>query len=164
MRFLLLLCLLGSLAACGDYPEPFLGNPGATAMRLRQPPDPRLAIPAPGAALLSDAASRQFATALADRLQMAEVPAYAKPAEATDWRLMVTAQDHGPEIVPIYTVLNPQGQKQGSTQGRPVPASAWAAATPSTLTQAAADAAPGDRCDAHRHRDRADARRPQQPL
>jgi len=143
MRPFLLACLLLALAGCGDYPEPFLGNPGATAMRLRQPPDPRLAIPTPATALLSDGASRQFAVVLAHRLQQAEVPAYAQPAERTDWRLRVSAEDHGPDVVPTYTVLNPQGQPQGLVQGKPVQAAAWAAADPATLTQAAADAAPG---------------------
>lgn len=143
MRRLLLACLLLALAGCGDYPEPFLGNPGATAMRLRQPPDPRLAIPTPGTALLSDGASRQFAVDLARRLQQGEVPAYAQPAAPTDWRLLVSAEDRGPEVVPTYTVLNPQGQPQGSVQGKPIQAAAWAAADPGTLTQAALDAAPG---------------------
>lgn len=142
MRRLLLLLLLATLSACGDYPEPFMGNPGATAMRLRQPPDPRLAIPTPGDALLSDAASRVFAAALASRLQAAEVPAYAEPPEATDWRLVISAQDRGQEVVPVYTVLNPQGQKQGVTEGQPVSAAAWATANPETLNKAVADAAP----------------------
>jgi hypothetical protein len=145
MRWLLLAAGLSALVAvtgCGDYPEPFLGNPGGAAMQLRQPPDPRLAIPTPQTALLSDGASQQFAVALAQRLQQAEVPAYAQPASRTDWRLVVSAQDHGQNVVPIYTVLNPQGQPQGSVQGKPVETAAWAAATPGTLTQAAADAAP----------------------
>lgn len=143
MRWLLIVCLFLPLAACGDYPEPFLGNPGAAAMRLRQPPDPRLAIPAPGTALLSDTASRELAADVAARLQQGEVPAYAQPATATDWRLVISAQDRGSEIVPIYTVLNPQGQSQGTVQGKPVATEVWAAANSATLRQAAFDAAPG---------------------
>jgi hypothetical protein len=142
-KFLVVALLLSVLAGCGDYPEPFLGNPGGMAMRLRQPPDPRLAIPNPGTALLSDGASRQFASDLAERLQQGEVPAYAQPAAPTDWRLAVSAEDRGMQVVPIYTVLNPQGQPQGAIQGKPVQAAAWAAADPSILTQAAVDAAPG---------------------
>jgi hypothetical protein len=142
MRWLLLLLLLAALSACGDYPEPFMGNPGGAAMRLRQPPDPRLAIPTPGNALLSDAASRVFAAALASRLQAAQVPAYAEPPEATDWRLVITAQNRGQAVIPLYTVLNPQGQKQGATEGQPISAADWANADPATLNKAVADAAP----------------------
>ena len=55
-RLSLLVLLL--LASCGDLPEPFMGNPGATGRVLAQPPTPRLAVPSPGNALLPDAASR----------------------------------------------------------------------------------------------------------
>ena len=55
--FCLLLPLL--FAACGDLPEPFLGNPGENGRRLAQPPTPRLAVPPPANALLpSDGAIR----------------------------------------------------------------------------------------------------------
>lgn len=142
-RLLLLVPLLLALAACGDLPQPFLGNPGATAMRLRQPPDPRLAIPAPATALLSDDGARLLAGDLAARLQQGEVPAYAKSASPTDWKLLISALNRGTDIVPQYTVLNPQGQPQGSVSGHPVPAAAWANAEPTTIHQVALDAAPG---------------------
>jgi hypothetical protein len=142
MRWLVFGCLLLPLSACGDYPQPFLGNPGATAMRLREPPEPRLAVPTPGTALLSDSAGRQFAVAIAERLQQGEVPAFAQPATSTDWRLVVSAEDDGPDIVPSYTVLNPQGKSQGTVKGKPVPVAIWAAADPATLKQAAVDDAP----------------------
>ena len=67
VRFRLSLLLLLLLASCGDLPEPFLGNPGAAGRQLAQPPTPRLAVPPPTNALLPDAASRQFADALAGR-------------------------------------------------------------------------------------------------
>ena len=93
--------------------------------------------------MLSDAGSQQFAADIAERLRQGEVPAFAQPAAATDWRLVISAQDRGPDIVPSYTVLNPQGQSQGAVQGKPIAIAAWAAAEPGTLKQAAFDAAPG---------------------
>ena len=48
------------LAACGDLPEPFLGNPGATARRLAVPETPMLAVPPPSNALLIPAEQRRF--------------------------------------------------------------------------------------------------------
>ncbi len=132
-----------ALSGCGDLPEPFLGNPGREGMVLRQPPDPRLAIPPPATALLSDGAAHMLADDLAARLQQGEVPAYAQPAERTDWRLAITAKVDGTRIVPRYTVLNPQGQAQGVVAGQPVSAAAWASGDPATLQQVALQAAPG---------------------
>jgi hypothetical protein len=134
--------LLLLLAACGDLPQPFLGNPGGTAMRLAKPPTPRLAVPPPADALLPDAASATFATALATQLQTQEVPAVAAPVQQGDWHLAVAAEQHNGAVVPTYTVYNPKGEDQGKTEGQPIPTEAWAAASLATMQQAAIDAAP----------------------
>jgi hypothetical protein len=139
----LLAVTLLSLSGCGDLPEPFLGDPGREGMVLRQPPDPRLAIPPPATALLSDGAAHLLADDLATRLRQGEVPAYAQPAEKTDWRLAIKAKVDGTRVVPLYTVLNPQGQAQGAMSGQPVSAAAWASGDPATLQQVALQAAPG---------------------
>jgi len=140
-RLILAACVL-SLASCGDLPRPFMGAPGATAMRLAKPPPPRLAVPAPPDALLPDEASRSFATALADNLQAQEVPAVAERVHKGDWQLIATATQRNGAVVPTYTVQNPQGEAQGKADGRPIPVADWANASPATLQQAAADAAP----------------------
>jgi hypothetical protein len=131
------------LAACGELPQPFLGNPGATARLLAQPPTPRLAIPVPGQALLPDQAADSFAVALAVALQNQEVPAVAGPAQPGDWRLEVTVGLDGTTVVPVYTVLDPKGKDQGKSEGKALASADWAAATPVTLSRAATDAAPG---------------------
>ncbi len=143
-RALLALAFLMPLAACGDLPQPFLGNPGATARRLAASPPapPRLVVPAPPTALLSDDGSKALAALLARDLQLREVPAYAEPGSRYDWILSVTARNQGQAIVPVYTVRTPQGHDAGSVQGPPVPLAAWAAATPTTLEHVAGDAAP----------------------
>src|SRR4051794_14110546 len=139
-RICLLLPLL--LAACGDLPEPFLGNPGATGRRLAQPPTPRLAVPPPADALLPDTASRQLAAAIAAGLQAREVPAVADQVRTNDWRLLTSAELRGGTVVPQYRVLNPQGEEKGRIEGSPVPSAAWSMAGPAVLNQAASDAAP----------------------
>ena len=141
-RFCLLFLLSLPLASCGDLPEPFLGNPGATARRLAQPPTPRLAVPPPASALLPDAAGRQFADALAGDLQSREVPAVAGQVHQSDWKLVTTAEQRGATVVPVFHVFNPKGEDKGHTEGRPVPTQLWAAAASDTLDQTASDAAP----------------------
>src|ERR1700676_1109902 len=97
LLFLLLLRLLIPLAgrmllaACGDLPEPFLGNPGAMARRLAVPLTPMLAVPPPSNALLNQQATRDFADLLALSLQREEVPSLARDPHKTDWRLGITA-------------------------------------------------------------------------
>jgi hypothetical protein len=140
---LIALAIILTLAGCGDFPRPFMGNPGATARRLAVPPPPRLLVPAPGDALLTDAASKQFADDLATALQNAEVPAVTDSPRTDDWRLVVHAVSRGATIVPVYTVVDPRGADQGKTEGPPVPEADWSAATAATLTKTATASAPG---------------------
>jgi hypothetical protein len=132
-----------ALAGCGDYPRPFMGNPGATARRLAVPPPPRLLVPPPGDALLTDAASRQFAAALATALQNVEVPAVTESPESEDWRLLVHVASRGATVVPVFTVVDPRGVDQGKTEGAPVAIADWGTAAPAILKKTAEADAPG---------------------
>jgi hypothetical protein len=142
-RYRCLLLLLALLpAACGDLPQPFLGNPGATGRILVQPPTPRLAVPVPGQALLPNTSAAAYAKALANALQNQEVPAVAGPAQPGDWRLVVNVTLHGATVDPVYAVLDPNGRDRGTSKGKPVASADWAAATPATLNHAATEDAP----------------------
>jgi hypothetical protein len=143
LGLLLLIAVASLLAACGDLPEPFIGNPGATARRLAMPETPpMLAVPPPANALLNAQANQDFAELLALSLQNAEVPTLARKPEKTDWRLAVSAQRSGDLVVPHYAILDPSGHEQGAIDGAPIRASGWTAGAPSTLGPAAQDAAP----------------------
>ncbi len=136
-----LLFPLLALSACGDLPEPFLGNPGATARRLARPLSPMLAVSFPSNAMLTDPAGRTLAGDLATALQAADVPALAREPRANDWRLITRAEQRGRTVVPIFTVQDPEGGEQGTTEGSPVPTDAWAMADVLLLRAVSAEAA-----------------------
>ncbi len=138
------LAALLALAGCGDLPQPFLGHPGATAERLAQPPPSRLAVLPPEQSLLPDAGANAWAGAVADALRTEEVPATtASTRHGSDWRLVLSAEVRGAEVVPSYAVQNPSGEPQGVSEGAPVSAAAWAGGDPAVLKAAAVQAAPG---------------------
>jgi hypothetical protein len=144
-RLALLLCLALfclALAACGDLPEPFLGNPGATARRLAQPLTPLLAVPPGTDTLLSDAENQELAKQIATALQATEVPALVRAPEKGDWSLITRAERDGDSVTPLFSVRDPQGKEEGSAQGEKVPLRAWANADSALLDQVAAEAAP----------------------
>ena len=145
MRIPLLLPMLLPLmlAACGGLPQPFFGNPGSNGARLAQPPAARLAVPMPTDALLPDDAATNWAAAIAGALQAGDIPASAeKSPRRGDWTLGLTAVLRGNDVVPSYEVRNPKGESQGTVEGKPVPARAWAQGDPATLKAAATEAAP----------------------
>ncbi|MFC7737796.1 hypothetical protein ACFQX4_18625 [Roseomonas sp. GCM10028921] len=117
--------LLAVLAGCGPLPQPFRGNPGAEARRLAVPPAYRIAVPRPNAALLSDVASSDFAVAVAEALEAAEVPAVAGPPAPLDWRLDISAEQDGRTVTPAYALVDADGAVLGQARGGTVPVAEW---------------------------------------
>jgi hypothetical protein len=141
LKFRALLLLL-ALSACGDYPRPFLGNPGATARRLSQPPPVLLTVPAPTNALLTSAAAAAYANQIATTLAAMEIPAIAATPRKGDWVLQIDAKLTGNNVTPHFLVLDPAGRSEGDITAPPVSADDWSTASPATLQQAAKDDAP----------------------
>lgn len=139
-RFAFILLFL--LAACGDLPRPYQGAPGATAMRLAQPPAARIAVPPSYSTYLPNVASRPFSLAVATALQEQELPAVAEYARSGDWRLDLRIEQRGGMAIPTFTLVDPGGKEQGTEQASPVPFDTWKQGQSATLKQAAADAAP----------------------
>lgn len=137
---ILLLC--AALTACGDLPEPFLGNPGVVGRQLAQPTAPLLVVPPGGATLLPDAANQALSKQLAEQLRAVEVPAVSRPAQPHEWRLVVTAREKQGMVTPSFAVINPTGGQEGLVAGEAVSAQDWAAASPALIARVAAGAAP----------------------
>lgn len=142
LPFLPLLLAPLALSACGDFPRPFQGNPGPTALRLAVPPPPLLAVPVPPTALLGDEASRAFASDIAAQLVDRTVPAVAAPTRPGDWQLAISASLAKGEVTPRYTVIDPTRHTQGSIAGTPVPAQEWANGSSAALQETAKADAP----------------------
>lgn len=139
-RLALLLCL--AVAACGDLPQPFLGNPGATAQRLAQPVTPVLAVPPGSDTLLPDAANAELAKQLAAALQTIEVPAIVQQPDSVAWSLTTRAEHDGDYVTPLFSIRDPKGQERGTAEGEKIPVATWANADPALLKQVALEAAP----------------------
>lgn len=138
-RFLAGLALL-ALAACGDLPQPFRGNPGGMAGRLVVPPPYRLAVPPPEAAMLTATESEAFAKAVAEALLKREVPAVAEAPLPLDWRLAVDMRLEGNRVVPRYALFDPDGAPQGVAEGSAIPARAWSRPSAALFADVANDA------------------------
>ena len=136
-----LLIALG-LAGCGDYPTPFKNNPGATAARLAVPTAPLLVVVTPTAAAMPADARQGLAEAIAKALQEREVPAQARRSGQAEWRLVSRLEQRDGGLAPVFTVQAPAGADQGSVEGPPASADAWATGSPALLNQVATDAAP----------------------
>jgi hypothetical protein len=139
--FTALLALL-LLAACGDLPQPFRGQPGAVGALLARPPAYRLAVPPPPAALLSGEEAETYARLLANSLQANDIPAIEGAAWPLDWRVEIVANREGGQVVPRYTVRDADGNPIGELAGRPVALRDWAEGGEPILRRAASDAAP----------------------
>ena len=138
-RFLAGLALL-ALAACGDLPQPFRGNPGGMAGRLVVPPPYRLAVPPPDAAMLTATESEAFAKAIAEALLKREVPAVADAPLPLDWRLAMDMRLEGSRVVPRYALFDPDGAPQGVAEGSAIPARDWARPSAALFADVANDA------------------------
>ena len=132
--------LLG-LAACGDLPQPFRGQPGQVAARLARPPAYRIAIPPPAGALQTRAQAEAYAEALAGQLMAQEVPAVAGEPWPLDWVVEVSATRQPAGVLPHYRLRDGDGTLLGEASGRMVSTRDWLTGDEAALRRAAADGA-----------------------
>jgi hypothetical protein len=131
-----------ALSGCGDLPQPFAGRPGATALRLANPPPARLVVPAPSNALLPPQDAAAMAHDLSDALVAQELPAFAEAPRPGDWQLRITATLSGNAVVPRYEVIDSASHLKGAITGDKVSEAAWSSGDAGVFQHAAAAAAP----------------------
>ena len=132
---------LFGLAACGDLPQPFRGQPGQAAARLARPPAYRIAIPPPTGALQTRAQAEAYAEALAEQLMAQEVPAVAGDPWPLDWVVEVSATRQAAGVLPLYRLRDGDGTLLGEATGRMVSTRDWLAGDEAALRRVAADGA-----------------------
>lgn len=130
------------LAACGNLPEPFYGNPGAAGAKLSIPPAPVLMVPPPKDALLDGKSAIAYAGDLSTALVNYDVPAVSGAAGKQSWRLSISAKQTGETVTPRYVVTGPDGKEYGHQDGAPIPAQGWTNGDSQTLANAASADAP----------------------
>ncbi|MDG6094223.1 hypothetical protein LOC54_03680 [Acetobacter sp. AN02] len=134
------LCLM--LTACLDTSHPFR-DPGKLGQELAgNPPPSRLDIPAVAPAGLPAEAGPVWAQELAAGLLQQTVPAMAQGVRPGDWWLRLGADVRGGQVVPLYTVMTPQGHERATEEGLPVPLEVWTHADGSVVKAISADAVP----------------------
>ncbi len=138
---LAVLCAVG-LTACGDYPTPFKGRPGAEAERLAQPTAPLLVVIPPDATSMPRDARAMLAEDLAKALQEHEVPAVSNHPVASAWQLVTRLEARGNTVVPIFAIVDNTGKSHGTAEGAPASADAWVVSSPDMMQRVAVDAAP----------------------
>ncbi len=132
--------LLG-LAACGDLPQPFRGQPGELAARLARPPAYRVAVPVPTASLQEPDRAADYAQALAEALLAQAVPTVAGEPLPLDWVVEVTATRQAAGIQPRYILRDADGAVLGEAGGRMVGSRDWQGGDAAGLRRAAAEGA-----------------------
>lgn len=130
-----------ALAACGDLPQPYRGQPGELAARLARPPAYRLAVPVPTASLQEPEPAADYAQALAEALLAQAVPTIAGEPLPLDWVVEVTATRQAAGIQPRYVLRDADGAVLGEAGGRMVGSRDWQGGDPAGLRRAAAEGA-----------------------
>jgi hypothetical protein len=130
-----------ALAACGELPQPYRGQPGELAARLARPPAYRLAVPVPTAALQEPEQAADYAQALAEALLAQSVPTVAGEPLPLDWVVEVTATRQAAGIQPRYVLREADGAVLGEAGGRMVGSRDWQGGDSAGLQRAVAEGA-----------------------
>ncbi|NHN83390.1 hypothetical protein GOB93_01895 [Acetobacter musti] len=129
------------LSGCLDVPHPFR-DPGRAAKTLAgNPPPSRLDVPVPDEKPLGPDGSVLWANDIVEAMLQQSVPAIRQPVRPGDWWLKLHTERRGEVIVPLYTVMTPQGTVRATQEGPGIPADTWNALNSDGIRDAAANGA-----------------------
>ncbi|GBQ65974.1 hypothetical protein AA103196_1264 [Ameyamaea chiangmaiensis NBRC 103196] len=136
--------ILLALPGCIDMPHPFADPGGAARSLAAHPPPARLSVPVPVPrdASLDAPGAHVWAEDVTHALLDQSVPAIVQDPRPGDWWLRLRTERTGGQVVPVYSVMTPQGTVRGEWRGSRVPEGTWHAATNDMMMLAAQEAAP----------------------
>lgn len=125
------------LTGCLSVPHPFAHNGQGAKGGMATAPTSRLDIPLPADRTLSPEGEKLWAAEVTQALLDQSIPAMAQPVRRGDWWVKLHTEQRGDVVVPLYSLMTPQGAVRATQEGPGIPAATWAAADPMVLRGAA---------------------------
>ncbi|NHN92683.1 hypothetical protein [Acetobacter sicerae] len=125
------------LTGCLSVPHPFEHDKQGQKGGMATAPTSRLDIPLPKDKSLSPDGEKLWAAQVTQALLDQSIPAMAQPVRSGDWWVKLHTEQRGDVIVPLYSLMTPQGTVRATQEGPGVPAVAWSAGGPDVLHEAA---------------------------
>ncbi|NHN87888.1 hypothetical protein [Acetobacter conturbans] len=124
------------LSGCLSVPHPFENRGKGGNGGIATAPTSRLDVPVPSDSALTPEGDKLWASQVTQALLDQSVPAITQPVRRGDWWLRLHTERRGDMIVPLYSVMTPQGEVRATQEGPAVPASSWAMTSPEVLRDA----------------------------
>ncbi|MFT8718597.1 hypothetical protein [Acetobacter sp.] len=121
------------LSGCLSVPHPFQNDGKMSKGSVANAPTSRLDVPVPEDTSLSPEGRKIWADQVTQALLDQSVPAIAQKPRKGDWWLKLRTEERGDMIVPLYSVMTPQGAIRATEEGPAVPTVLWKAASPETI-------------------------------
>ncbi|MCI1315886.1 MAG: hypothetical protein LKG39_05650 [Acetobacter sp.] len=125
------------MTGCLSVPHPFEHDGKAQKGGMATAPTSRLDIPLPTDRSLSPEGEKLWAAQVTQALLDQSIPAMAQPVRPGDWWVKLHTEQRGDAIVPLYSLMTPQGTVRATQEGPGVPAAVWSAGGPEVLREAA---------------------------
>jgi hypothetical protein len=116
------------LSGCLSVSHPFQNDGRVAKGGVANAPTSRLDIPVPGDRTLSPEGEKLWASEVTQGLLAQSIPAIMQPPRPGDWWMKLHTEQRGETIVPLYSLMGPDGKVRATQEGQPVPTASWTAA------------------------------------